>query len=72
MRIHYDEEADFLEINIAKPTKGFFKDIGNDVFERIDEKTNKVVGVAIFNFKKGASTKDVELNLPFNVEPVSA
>lgn len=73
MRIHYDEEGDFLEINIGKPVKGFFKDVGNDIFERVDEKTNKIVGVAVFNFKKRAETgKGIEFNLPFNVEPLSA
>ena len=73
MRIHYDEEADFLEICIGKPVKGFFRDAGNDTFERVDEQTNKVVGVAVFNFKKRAeSGKDIELSLPFKVEAVGA
>lgn len=69
MRIHYDEEADFLEISIGKPVKGFFKDTGNDIFQRVDESTNKVVGIAIFNFKKRVEAgKDVELILPFKVD----
>ncbi len=69
MRIHYDEEGDFLEVSIGKPVKGFFKDMGNDVFQRIDKKTNKVVGIAVFNFKKRAERGgDIEFSLPFNVE----
>lgn len=72
MKIHYDEEGDFLELHIGKPAKGFFKDVGNDIFERVDEETNKVVGIAIFNFKKRVVAGDVDIKLPFKVEAVSA
>ena len=72
MRIHYDEEADFLEIRIGEPTKGFFRELGNDIFERVDEETNRVIGVAVFNFKKRAEHgKDIELKLPFKIEAFS-
>lgn len=63
--VHYDEEGDFLELRLGKPRKGYFKDLGKDVFERVEEKTGKVTGVAIFNFKKRtAKQKDIEVNLP--------
>ena len=52
LKIHYDEEGDFLEVRLDKSVKGFFIDKGNDIFERVDEKTNEIIGVAIFNFKK--------------------
>lgn len=73
MKIHYDEEGDFLEIVVEKSEKGFFRDIGNDIFERVDEKTNKVVGIAVFNFRKRAELgKDINLQLPFKIEPIAA
>ena len=74
VKIHYDEEGDFLELSILdKPKKGFFRDVGNDIFERVDEETNRVVGIAIFNFKKRAELgKDIELKLPFKLEAVAA
>ena len=51
LQIYYDEEGDFLEINIGSYTKGYFKDVGDGVAERIDEKTGKITGIAILSFK---------------------
>ena len=69
LRLYYDEEGDFLEIGIDKPSNGYFRDLGDEVFERVDEKTGKVKGIAIFNFKKRTEKlKEVELSLPFKIE----
>lgn len=62
--VHYDKEGDLLEIRIGKPTKSHMKDLGNDVFQRIDEKTGQVKGFAIFNFKKRTERKDLEFSFP--------
>jgi len=69
LRLYYDEEGDFLEIGIDKPSNGYFRDLGDEVFERVDEKTGEVKGIAIFNFKKRTEKlKEVELSLPFKIE----
>ncbi len=69
MQIYYDVEGDFLEINIGKYTKGYFKDIGEGISERIDEKTGKITGVAILGFRKRTqSLKDVKIDLPVDLE----
>ena len=69
MHIHYDNEGDYLEIRVGKPKEGYFNEVGNDMFERIDEKTGKVIGLAIFNFKKRTKKfKDIDVCLPFKVE----
>lgn len=68
MQIYYDEEGDFLEINIGKFTKGFFRDIAPGIAERIDEKTGKVTGIAILSFRKRVARKDIKINLPVNLE----
>ena len=69
MQLYYDEEGDFLEISIGKFTKGYFKDIGEGIAERIDEKTGKVTGIAILSFKKRTQElKDLKINLPVNLE----
>lgn len=69
MQIYYDVEGDFLEINIGKYTKGYFKDIDEGIAERIDEKTGKVTGIAILSFKKRAQKlKDAKINLPVKLE----
>ena len=67
--VYYDEEGDFLEINIGEHTKGFFRDKEEGIAERIDEETGKVTGIAILGFKKKAKTmQDMKVKLPFRVE----
>ena len=66
MMIHYDEEADFLEINLGKYTEGYFRDIAPGISERIDEKTGKVTGIAILNFRKRAG-KDKNITVSFQL-----
>ena len=62
MRVWYDKEGDFLEVTFREG-KGYMKDIGDDIFERVDEK-GKVLGFAIFNFsKRDQKTVEVPLEL---------
>ena len=69
MQIYYDIEWDFLEINIGEYTRGYFKDIGEGIAERIDEKTGKITGVAILGFKKKTQQMhDVKIDLPLQLE----
>ena len=69
LHIYYDEKGDFLELRICKPTESIYEDIGNDVFKRIDEKTGKVKGFAIFNFKKRTERlKDINIPLPIEIK----
>lgn len=58
----YDEEGDFLEIT-SKRKKGFFKDLGGGVFERVDEDGN-TIGFAILNVKKRDRE---EVTIPFDI-----
>jgi hypothetical protein len=72
LHIYYDKEGDFLEFTAGKPTKGYLKDVGHDVFERIDEKTGEVRGLAIFNFKKRtAKLKPIDVSLPVKIKLTS-
>ena len=41
LNIYYDQEGDFLEIRIGKPTESIYEDIGDDIFQRIDNKTKE-------------------------------
>lgn len=62
--IYYDEEGDFFEFHIGKcGTKGYYNNLGKGIFERIEEKTKKVKGVAIFSFKKRTADQK-ELQIP--------
>ncbi len=66
LHVHYDEKGDYLEIRIGEPRPSYYEDLGNDTFLRKDEKTNKVMGVAFWNFKKKPEKqyKDFEIEIP--------
>lgn len=70
LNIWFDKEGDFLELTIGKPVKGFFKEIGDDMLERIDAKTGKVVGFSILNFsKRFEKLKETKkFQLPLSIE----
>ncbi len=69
LHIYYDKEGDFLELRIGKPTASIYEGIGNDVFKRIDEKTEEIKGFAIFNFKKRTERlKDIDVSLPVEIK----
>ena len=69
LNLYYDEEGDFLELNIGDYTEGYFKNLGDGVFERIDKKTNKVTGIAIHWFRKRTQgLKDIKLTLPIKIQ----
>ncbi|GFO96139.1 uncharacterized protein ig2599ANME_0326 [groundwater metagenome] len=67
MNIWFDEEGDFLEITSIPSKKGFFKDVGNDIWERVDS-TGNVLGFAILNFKKRfEKLKEESIELPVDI-----
>ena len=51
LRIWFDPEGDLLEIGQTNPTKGFFRDVGDDIFIRVDQNGN-ITGFAILNATK--------------------
>lgn len=67
LHLWYDEESDFLEFRMGAPVEGVFRSVGNECFERVDEKTGEVVGFAIFNFIKRFPKEHHELDLPVEV-----
>ena len=72
LNIWFDKKGDFLELTIGKPVKGFFKEIGNDMLQRVDAKTGKVIGFSILNFSKRfeklKETKRLELPLSIQLK----
>lgn len=67
MNIYYDEEGDFLEISVGKPTKSIAEEVQDGVFLRKDEETGEVKSIGILGFKKRANLKDIELKLPVEI-----
>ena len=70
LNVWFDKEGDFLEITVGKPVKGFFREIGNDMLERVDVKSGKVIGFSILNFsKRFDKTKETKrFQLPLGIE----
>lgn len=69
LNLYYDEEGDFLEINIGSYTEGHFKNLGKGIFERIDKKSNKVTGIAIMGFRKRTEKlKEAKISLPMEIK----
>lgn len=68
LHIYYDQEGDFLEINLGNFPASYVRDIDDGVFERIDEKTGKVVGIGILSFRKRtANRQGIDLKLPIKI-----
>ncbi|MBS3150896.1 DUF2283 domain-containing protein [Candidatus Woesearchaeota archaeon] len=73
LSVYYDKEGDFLEVRIGGPTIAYFKDLGKDIFERIDEKTGEVRGISIVNFKKRIeSLEPIKVSLERKAKLVAA
>ena len=67
-RIYYDEEGDYLEIFIENSSPTYGEDFGDDITLIKKEKTNKIVGIGILNFKeRSKSLKDIKIDLPFEI-----
>jgi len=62
LKVWFDPEGDLLEVELGKPRKGFFRNVGDDVFLRVDMKGN-VLGFAILNATKRMK-KVGEVELP--------
>jgi uncharacterized protein YuzE len=68
LEVFYDAEADILEIFLGEPTNCYFNEIDDDLFEGREEKTNKLIGFKIFNFKKRGGMKGIRIPLPANIK----
>lgn len=60
LSVWFDEEGDLLEIT-QKDTEGHFKDLGDGIFERVDEDGN-TISFAVLNVKTRKGRE-----LPFDV-----
>ncbi len=70
MEIHYDEEADYLEIFFGEPkTSDYGEHVNEDIVLFRYEDNNELYGIGIFNFRKRAKNlQDILVNLPFKVK----
>jgi len=63
LKIWFDPEGDLLEIGQTKPAKGFFRDVEDDIFVRVDHEGN-ITGFAILNAtKRMTKIREVKLSV---------
>ncbi len=69
MRVHYDEEGDFLEISVGEPAHCYAEEIEPGIFLRKEEATDEVKSIGILSFKKRAGKiKDINVKLPLEIQ----
>ena len=69
MEMHYDEEADYLEIFVGEPREDYGEHISKDIVIFKYEDNDQLYGVGIFNFKKrAANLNDVLSKLPISIK----
>ena len=69
--VHYDKDADFLEIFFGDPSECYAEEPEQGVFIRKDENTDEVKSIGIIGFKKRTSILQEllrKLNLAFPIE----
>jgi hypothetical protein len=75
MSVYYDEEGDFLEISVGKPSKCVATELSQGVFIRKDEKSDEVRSIGILGFKnRSKGLKDIKVDVPveINLLPTSS
>lgn len=50
--VWFDKEGDYLEVTFGKPKKGYFKEVDEDLLQRVDSETGEIIGLAFINFAK--------------------
>ncbi len=69
LNLYYDEEGDFLEIQMGDIKDGSFNNLGEGIFERVDKKTNEITGIAIQSFRKRTQgLKGINISLPMDMK----
>ena len=55
LHIYYDQEGYYLEISLGNFQASYVRDMNDGVFEHINEKTEKIVGIRVL--RNGQQTK---------------
>ncbi len=68
MRIHYDEEGDYLTIFVGESKPNYGEDVSDYITLFKDSETGDVVGIGILNFKdRSKDLHQIKLDLPIDI-----
>ncbi len=68
LRFSYDDEADILEIFKGEPKETISKDVGDDIWIKVDPETEEILGFTIISFTKRFSQKGLLKKIPVMAE----
>ena len=68
LRFSYDKEGDILEVFKGKPKEAISKDIGDDIWIKVDPETEEILGFTIISFTKRFSKKGLLKKIPVMAE----
>lgn len=70
MSVWFDKEGNYLEITFGNPKIGYFKEVKDDVLQRVDSETGEVLGFAFINFSQhfGSMQKPEKITFPLQIE----
>lgn len=71
LRFSYDQEGDILEIFKGKPKEAISKDVGDDIWIKVDPETEEILGFTILGFTKRFSQKGLLKKIPVMAEFVA-
>ncbi len=66
LRISYDRMADVLYLAIGEPKPGVDEEVTAGVYIRVDEETNRPLGLMVVDFERRFS-KPIEQTLPIDI-----
>lgn len=64
LNFSYDKQGDILDISLGRPKKAISEEISEDIFIRLEPKTQEIVGFMILNFEKRFSKSRDPETLP--------
>ncbi|MEX0920036.1 MAG: hypothetical protein WDZ69_00450 [Candidatus Pacearchaeota archaeon] len=68
MSIYYDEEGDYLEVMFGKSDSDYGDHLSEDIVLFKDQKTENILGIGVFNFKKHTKElDDLKVKLPVKI-----
>lgn len=68
LRFSYDDEGDILEIFKGEPKETISKDVGDDIWIKVDPETEEILGFTIISFTKRFSQKGRLKKIPVMAE----
>lgn len=63
IHVHYDEEADLLEVRFGEASDSYHEEVGDDVFVRRSERSGEMVGFTVLHMKR-RQAGSFDLDLP--------